>query len=146
MNDIAMQRLAKDLASELRECGVTEVMVYFSGGGDSGSIDGVEFKPTGLNLSGRVSWDEQYSSYDAANGWTQLTRRTSDTYEKGVEALCYAMLENTGIDWVNNEGGSGEVKLMVHYDPIRKESTLKYNTVIEEYFQSSTTHHLSGNF
>jgi hypothetical protein len=64
---------------------------WFSGGGDSGAIDGTNMPDSFSSLS---AFPEENSTI---------------TFYQLSEKIAYAMLEKTGMDWYNNEGGHGEI-------------------------------------
>lgn len=99
------------LMTRLAFFGVTKIVVRFSGSGDSGQIDGVEFEgctpkhrellqqdaiPCGMVAKKHVDgkWIEEAS--------TQLMK-----IPKIIEELCNAASEAANIDWWNSDGGQG---------------------------------------
>ena len=82
---------------ELKELGVIEIEISYSGGGDDGAIDDVELQ---YNLSGnRTRADRQLPE-----GWDEIKNELEEwTYERlGTEG-----------DWVNNDGGEGTITIQV---------------------------------
>jgi hypothetical protein len=79
----------------LAEKGVKTVIMRYSGGGDSGSIEEIEaedrYEKT-INESELKRWNE---------------------IKLALEEWGYKRLENTEGDWINNEGGSGTFTIQV---------------------------------
>ena len=71
---------------KLKELEITSVTVYFDGCGDSGEIHWVEFTP----------------------------ELDDNSFSKEIEDWAYDVLEGTGVDWYNNEGGFGTIVLDVN--------------------------------
>jgi hypothetical protein len=79
----------------LAEQGVKTIIMRYSGGGDSGSIEEIEaedrYEKT-INESKLKRWDE---------------------IQTALEEWAYKRLQNTEGDWINNEGGSGAFTIQV---------------------------------
>jgi hypothetical protein len=91
--------------------GVAKALAEFSGSSDSGQVDEVTF----LGLDGshvemddtQLNWVRDVSSH--VNGeWTSVTEEAKLSAAAIVEQMCYDALEETGLDWYNNDGGQGE--------------------------------------
>lgn len=74
----------------LQDLGVTEIKVNYSGGGDSGQIDDIEY------------------CNPKVNGFTSASDAIPKEILDRVEKIAYTLLEDIG-DWYNNEGGYGTV-------------------------------------
>lgn len=118
---------AKELLRQLQSAGVTEITIDFDGSGDSGSVQSVSFNPTSKVMLS-TKWAEKSSRY-VDGKWIEEWKETTVDAEEGCTALCYELLESTGIDWYNNDGGFGELEITL--DPI--EITLNVNTRYTEY-------------
>lgn len=94
------------LYTQLNLLGAREVIVEFSGAGDSGQIDSVYYldknnEPQDIP-NDMIAWTTQtYGDKEPT------TERTS--LQDVIEDLCYRALDNTGLDWYNNEGGQGRM-------------------------------------
>lgn len=113
---------ARLLIQKLKECGIKEVVVSFDGSGDSGQIEDVSFgsmqKP-----DASVEWVVTDSTW--VNGvWVEKHEVKSIDIHSALESFCYEALEDAGIDWYNNDGGYGELR--INLDPI--EVYLEVNT------------------
>lgn len=97
----------------LREHGVEEVTTCFDGYGDSGSVDEVKLKPTDA-----IALDEEVTipvvSQELHDGeWIAVTEDSVVSLKDAIESLTYDYLEATGVDWVNNDGGFGDLVINV---------------------------------
>ena len=128
------------LMGTLRTLGVTRAIVNFSGGGDSGSVEDIDFEnsqnqPLDIGKH-KLSWGETYDNFDpVTNRWTTVTdageMRSLDSILTGI---CEKALEISGLDWYNNEGGTGylEILFLDDYPDIRLHVGI-YETVSRPY-------------
>ena len=109
----------------LKDLGVTKILVFYEGSGDSGSIDNIEY-------------------YTGENGETVHFKHDlniSDEMHQKLINLCYPMLDNIE-DWYNNDGGYGTVTIdldTLHYDIANH---IRY-TDYETYTHEGSIHDLS---
>jgi hypothetical protein len=99
----------------LKDRGVTKIEVEYSGSGDSGSIDGINYYKAGDSFS--------YSDLDIS----------SDMHDK-LENLCYPMLDDIE-DWYNNDGGFGTITIdldKLHYDIANNVRYVHVETYVHE--------------
>lgn len=110
------------LLTQLRVLGVVKVEAEFSGSGDSGAIDSVQF--FGINdvlLPNSVG--ETIVSFlketDEHNGtaWKKVSKRVNQKLSDVITDLCYQALSETGLDWYNNEGGQGTFVMDLRGEP-----------------------------
>ena len=110
----AQKPYARLLIQKLKECGIKEVVVSFDGSGDSGQIEEVSFgsmdQPDAF-----VEWLEIDSTW-VEGSWVEKTEVKSIDIHSALESFCYEALEEAGIDWYNNDGGYGELR--INLDPI----------------------------
>ena len=94
------------LLTQLNLLGAKRVVVTFQGGGDDGQIDEVYM----------INNNETF--IDIPNdmiAWTTLTYGDQQSEPKqtklidALEDLCSRALDNTGLDWYNNDGGQGNL-------------------------------------
>jgi hypothetical protein len=78
------------LIAQLAGLGVASVFIEFSGAGDDGSIEGVTLND---------------AENKAIDGHDELCQE--------IEDWAYKLLDHTEVDWVNNEGGFGEIAIDV---------------------------------
>jgi len=104
----------------LKDKGVRFLIVNYSGGGDSGAIDDIEY----------------YSDKEndcVVNISTDLDSKVKSALEDEI----YSHLEGVD-DWYNNEGGYGEYKLDL--------DTLKYEIDNNVYYTKTMSDHADGYF
>lgn len=97
----------------LRQHGVETVEVSFDGSGDSGSIDGVAFigaeidgDAIGVELEGIRQYYEN-GAYASERTLRQLS------LEEAIKEIAQDYLEETGVNWYDNDGGFGELSIDV---------------------------------
>ena len=100
------------LFATMREHKVDEIVVSFSGGGDSGQIDDIDAFSVhktedgwGRRLPMAMPGDT-FNFYCSDNGEVQLR-----TLTQAAEDIAYAALEFCQLDWYNNDGGQGEITI-----------------------------------
>lgn len=117
------------LLTQLNLLGAKEVIVEFRGGGDDGQVDGVFYI------------DRNNETQDIPNdmiAWTTMTygNQQPDTrqtkLQNVLEDLCYRALDNTGLDWCNNEGGQGQLTIDFRESPPTIELHVGINTMSTE--------------
>lgn len=128
----------------LQEPGIREVIVSFDGSGDSGSIWDVRFEPAWEGEEPIVSILKVASRQDPdSRRWIESPVIEEVPLKEAISTLAYDYLEETDVDWYNNEGGYGDltidvragtVALMFHRRLI--ESTCEYS----EAFDIATGH------
>ena len=83
----------------LKDKGVRTIRISFSGSGDSGDIDEVEY----MDMNDLSSWQQGYQGPDH-----------DDSYYNQIKDLFYEFVDTQACkhgDWVNNEGGYGSVEI-----------------------------------
>lgn len=118
------------LFAPLAAAGITSILVRFDGCGDSGQIEEIDVVagdkpatlPTGNVTIQRANWGADEADPEEC------------TMSDAVEALVYALLEETHGGWENNEGAYGKFTFNVAERTI----TLDYN---ERYETSNYTQH-----
>ena len=96
------------LLTQLNLLGAKEVIVEFRGGGDDGQVEGVYY---------RDKHDEMQDLPTDMIAWTKQTygkqekETTNMTLVDVLEDVCYRALDETGLDWYNNEGGQGQLRI-----------------------------------
>ena len=96
------------LLTQLNLLGAKEVRVEFQGGGDDGQIEDVYY----------IDANENHHSFaDDMIAWTTQTYGNQQSEQRptklvdALEDLCQRALDNTGLDWYNNEGGQGNLTI-----------------------------------
>lgn len=83
--DITKLSFKKVILPALKKAKIETVEIYFDGCGDDGSINEISAQPDAL----------------------------PDLTKQNVEEWAYKLLEGTGVDWYNNDGGFGEITIDV---------------------------------
>jgi hypothetical protein len=96
------------LTTQLKMLGVAKVQIDFAGSGDSGSIDGTYLLDANENHidmpTDMIAWTTQvYGEQKAEQKLVKL--------RDALEDIGYRVLDETGMDWYNNDGGQGYIFL-----------------------------------
>ena len=75
----------------LKDRNISQIHILFSGGGDSGQIDDINYIIGGKDFS-------------------PTTAGVSNSINNYIEEICYDLLEGIG-DWYNNDGGQGSMTI-----------------------------------
>jgi hypothetical protein len=116
----------KEILKMIRAAGGKRITIEFDGSGDSGSITGVAIEPHSMDFP--VVYNEDKSTWKDGTWNTESTPKTQPVKE-ALEQICYDMLERTGIDWYNNDGGFGQLE----FDLETGETNLEVSTRYTEY-------------
>ena len=105
-NIFANEQEKGTLLLQLNLLGVKQARVEFQGGGDDGQIEGVYLLDDNENdidlPNDMIAWTSQtYGNQQSEQRPTKLV--------DALEDLCQRALDNTGLDWYNNDGGQGEL-------------------------------------
>ena len=105
------------LMTLLKVMGGRSVVVHFDGGGDSGSIEYVDL----LDQEGKVidltnatfDWYETSSGFDPnQNKWITTSKPVPNMPVKDILIkITEDALEDSNLDWYNNEGGYGQLDI-----------------------------------
>ena len=102
------------LLTQLNLLGAKQVRIEFQGGGDDGQIEGTYI------------FDRNDNYIDVPNdmiAWTSLTYGNQQSEQKptklidALEDVCQRALDNTGLDWYNNDGGQGNLTIDFRDNP-----------------------------
>ena len=113
-NIFANEQEKTTLLTQLNLLGAKKVVVTFQGGGDDGQIEEV------------FMVDNNDAYIDIPNdmiAWTTLTYGDQQSEPKqtklidALEDLCSRALDNTGLDWYNNDGGQGNLEINFKDNP-----------------------------
>ena len=105
----------RTLLPVLREHGVERVLVDFSGCGDSGQIDDVSYAPESARRAiACAAVESQTVRFAHENGeWRRHVETLTHDIDEAVVHLTEDYLEETGVDYYNNEGGYGHLEINV---------------------------------
>ena len=113
-NIFANEQEKTTLLTQLNLLGAKRVVVEFQGGGDDGQVDGVYIT------------DQNDDYIDIPNdmiAWTTQTYGDQQSEQKqtklfdALEDLCSRALDETGLDWYNNDGGQGNLVIDFRENP-----------------------------
>ena len=108
MNVFPSKQEKETLLTQLNLLGAKKVFVEFRGGGDDGQVEGVSYLD---------KHDEMQDIPTDMIAWTkiayghQTAEQKQETLVDALEDLCYRALDETGLDWYNNEGGQGQLTI-----------------------------------
>lgn len=80
------------------------IKVSFEGSGDSGSIDDIAIYNEG---------DHHYINNPVSDDFMELKLFDNRSVGHVIEDWAYAVLDRTGVDWYNNEGGEGYINVFI---------------------------------
>jgi hypothetical protein len=115
------------LTTQLKILGANRVVIAFQGSGDSGEIEYVELLSANDEIidmpTDMVAWTKQV--YGEQKPETKQVKLND-----ALEDIGYRVLDETGMDWYNNEGGQGNVYLMVEGEifSVRVEMEVNYTS------------------
>lgn len=94
-----------------RQHGIEKVTVTFNGYSDSGSIEDVTYEPCDNPDALKSLLVEHISttSFFEDGQWRRTATPEQTTLEEVIDALTNDYLEETGVDWYNNDGGFGDL-------------------------------------
>lgn len=121
----------KVLRDALFDLGVTEVVVEYSGGGDSGDVSDVLCQPESLLSSITSKQIEILDACCSFNGsaYVSLTKNYTSSLREALGAFAMGWLEIEHGGWEINDGGSGSMTI----DVMTNRFTLNHS----EYYQES---------
>lgn len=108
--DNKWKTIVQEIAGRLIADSIDKVVVWFSGSGDSGQIDSVVFYSSERRVRAPVAEIVVPTNTTSfVNGeWKKVTEDASLSIEDAICELVNEMLDETDVDWYNNNGGQGE--------------------------------------
>lgn len=133
-NYIYMENLRRVLPV-LRQHGIEAVTVSFNGEGDSGSIDDISYTPRERGDEVKSLPVEHFgtSTYFDEGQWRRQAGLRQSTLNEALDELTYDYLEETGVDWYNNDGGYGELVIDVQNGTVSLDVKVRYTETSTEY-------------
>ena len=132
------------LLNLLTAMGCHKVVVTFSGGGDSGSVEGADvYDKDGniIDIEGReCEWETSASYLSKETGsWERKSEVKMMSLHDVLKNVTESALEDTQLDWYNNEGGQGQLEIYPLETPVRIELNVGINitTTEDHYFNFS---------
>jgi len=119
----------------LRQHGIEQVTVSFNGEGDSGSIEDILYEPCDNEEAVKALPVEHIStsSFFDDGQWRRLATPEQSTLNEAIDALTYDYLEETNVDWYNNDGGYGELVIDVQAGTVSLEVQVRFTDTTTEY-------------
>ena len=133
-NYIYMENLRRILPV-LRQHGIEAVTVSFNGEGDSGSIDDISYAPREHGDEIKSVPVEHFgtSTFFDEGQWRRQAGLRQSTLNEALDELTYDYLEETGVDWYNNDGGYGELVIDVQAGTVSLNVQVRYTNTSTEY-------------
>lgn len=109
------QELRDTFMSKVRLLGITEILVEFSGSGDSGNVEDPRFYDAhDADITAQVAtkdleWPETVGNLVDGEWKTSEVLLLRSLTNIVAEMADYA-LEQSGLDWYNNDGGQGDMR------------------------------------
>lgn len=156
----AIKQALKSLQSEA----IDRIRVEFSGGGDSGQIDSVQYYTGDQNVTGKYrdtwtykdgkrvttpaektlptikDWSREYGWLEDEDRYGYTTKLVEFSVDGVIENHVYRELDGSGVDWYNNEGGQGGYSFS--YD--EEEDKWTYEFYIDVNYIECVTEHTVG--
>jgi hypothetical protein len=108
-----MSQHIKTMFDQLRKAGATEVVISFDGSGDSGSIYAANIYNADnkqIQVDQTVIYPKEKSTWIDGQWVNEIEHKEIPILE-ALEDYCYDELEKTNIDWYNNDGGFGDMRI-----------------------------------
>lgn len=98
------------ILKKLKELKAEQVVVAYSGSGDSGQIDDVTIMPSDdIIKNAEVTQELPRSYFDHDKTvWVNTVVSEKVSLKEAIKQLCYDLLESEHSDWENNSGADGE--------------------------------------
>lgn len=104
------------LLALLRVHHIKEITVPYSGSGDSGNIEeafAVDHAGNEVDLTIlKIDWPQSQAKYNnITHKWERADGESLQTLAEVLGCVCNDALQDSGLDWYNNDGGQGELKM-----------------------------------
>ena len=121
----------KPIAAEMKTHGIESVRVEFYGGGDSGQIEHVAWSkepPADTRVDVVIEKWKYQASLEGSSKHTLVTETKSMPLAQAIEEVTYDLLDKSGVDWYNNDGGGGYLEI----DLSKPEGTVEFSIHVNE--------------
>lgn len=123
----------RTLLPVLREHHVKQVTVCFDGGGDSGSIDRIEYGEAAIDAAA-IEVDIEVNARHFQEGrWVNERGRERKDLNAAIEELTNDYLEEVHVNWWDNDGGFGHLTIDVEEGTVQVEVSVRYTESSCEY-------------
>ena len=114
--------------------GVQQVTISFDGSGDNGSIQDIYYAaPDGFDAAAITIEHARASSNFEDGQWIRTIELIQSTVPDAIEELVYDYLEETGVDWCNNDGGYGELVIDARDGTVSLDISVRYTHSANEF-------------
>lgn len=132
-NIFPSQEHRDELLMRLKLLGIAVITVDFSGSGDNGNINDVlahTADDVEVNLDDQplMSWMEETSTYNSVTRqWDKSYHPVHLSLESILTKMTEQALEETDLDWYNNDGGQGDLTIDFRESPPKIELQVGIN-------------------
>jgi hypothetical protein len=124
-NHLYMENLRR-LLPMLADHQIETVTVQFEGSGDSGSIESIEYTPDNDELRRRTVQHLHTEPFLDDGQWQTTVTPREATIDDAIESLTYDYLQETDVNWYDNDGGFGELVIDVAAGTVKLEVNVRY--------------------
>jgi hypothetical protein len=117
----------------LREQGIQTVLVTFDGSGDEGSIDEAQFTPPLASQTTATVEVAEIMMVMGPDGWKSEKQLIRRGLTEAVNLLAEDFIEETGIDWSDQDGGFGELNIDVEAGTVSLEISTRFTDSLTAY-------------
>ena len=130
LNDLLINEYKNKIMTKLHSINVTKVIVYYSGSGDSGGIDDIQFYINEQHQRQDTSFYSNKNNLDVLLDYENKDITIHDFIYEFTDNL----LQHLYGSWYNDDGGNGEVHYLVNQKDIdQSEIIVNHNEVYTEY-------------
>ena len=128
------------LLPHLTARGVERVYVNFDGCGDCGSVEDVYFygAPAGIG-SELINWTRT-EIVRQDDRWRRVETTSAISFKEIVESACLEWLDETNVDWYNNQGGYGSLEIFVETGRVSLNVETRFTTSENAYYSERDVH------
>ncbi|MFL6605780.1 MAG: DUF6878 family protein [Steroidobacteraceae bacterium] len=117
----------------LREQGIQRVVITFDGCGDSGSIDDAQFDPSSPTAEAVIVEVIEIVMVREGDGWKSERQLIRLELAQAIYLLAEDFIEETGIDWSDQDGGFGELNIDVEAGTVSLEISTRFTDTLTAY-------------
>ena len=136
-----MNNIPSGLLAYVKLLGIYNIRIEFDGSGDSGSINDVYFFDRNneqINVEEeRYMWAEPVSIFKNGQWQVETTPEKLELIEDVFKSITSVALDETQLDWYNNDGGYGEFTIDLATSPpeIKLEVNIRTTQIDENTFR-----------
>ncbi len=118
---------AQTLLPILHELGIEKIMAYFSGYGDSGNWDTIDWEPSDIKISDNFTVRlPQRKNIFVDGQWRQVVEEQNVTLLDAVESIADQWLNHANTGCENGDGGSADLVILVTENSLEFKVDLNY--------------------